>query len=95
MRLEERECALDLSKNLEDHFIEDPAFAAILERLRTNVESDDSSVDPDIYDSIDDEPFGMKSNSSSMASKSSDTHMEDVTKSTSCIDFTNIDNNGG
>ena len=57
----------------------------------TRVESDDSSVDPDTDDVL----FGSKSDSTSMAFKSSDTHMEDVTKTTSCINLTDINKTAG
>ena len=63
--------------------------------MRTSVESDESSVDPDTDEDIDDELFGTKSDNSSMASNSSDTHMEDVTKATSCIDITYVNNDEG
>ena len=45
--LEESECALHLSKNLEDHYHEDTNVAAILESAKTGENSNVSSVDPD------------------------------------------------
>ena len=54
------------------------------------VEADDKS-----FEDTDDKLFGTKSDSSSIASKSSDTHMEDVTKATSCIGLTDVDNTEG
>ena len=77
---------LDLSKSFEDHFheVEINPYMVDTEDI---VEADDES-----FEDSDDELFGTKSDSSSITSKSSDIHMEDVTKATSCIDLTDVDN---
>ena len=60
----------------------------MVDRMRTSVESDESSVDPDTNGDADYKIFRMKSDSSSIVSTLINMHMEDVTKVTSCIDLT-------
>ena len=86
---------LDLTNSFKDLFPENLAFISIVDGMSTSVESDYSSVDHDTDDDTDDELFGTKSDNSSIASSVSNTHMEDVTKAISCIDFTDVDNTEG
>ena len=88
---EDSEYALDLSKNFEDHFVDDCLFIAMVDGTERRVESYDSSVDPETDDNTDDELSGSKSDRSSIASSSSNMHMEDVAKATSSIDLTDAD----
>ena len=80
---EESECDLGLTNSCKDSFPGDILSVSMVD-IETRVESDDKSVD----NSIDKELFGTKIHNSSIASKLSDTNMEDITKVTSYIYLT-------
>ena len=94
--LEDSECALDISKNSADHYVEgEDLVAAILAAKASRVDSDDLSMDPPSGVSTDEGLFGCKSDCSSIVSTSSNISMEDMTKATSYIDLTDADKNDG
>ena len=63
------------------------------ELVKTIDDSSVISVDPNEDGEPDESLFGTNSDNTLMVSNSSDTHMEDATKATSCIDRTSVDNN--
>ena len=88
-------CALDMSKNVADHFVKEDIVALVLvnKSSRGDWSSDASCVDQPGNNNTDEESWGMKCDCASIASISSNISMEDNTRETSLIDLTNSDKN--